>query len=74
MSKPCQRCQHHAQADVDRFVCLVQSPARLIPLPRYQSRDANCASWRRDRYESSTETDRTQTEPTTINPKGIASC
>jgi hypothetical protein len=72
MSRPCQRCQHHAQADVDRHVCLVQSPARLIPLHQYQARDAACPDWRRTRYP--TETDRTQTERLQPNHKGITPC
>jgi len=72
MSKPCTTCAHHKLAHVDRHVCAATDPMNLIPLAQYQARDANCASWRRTRYP--TETDRTQTEPTTINPKGIASC
>ena len=55
MSKPCQRCQHHAQADVDRFVCLATTPMHVIPLAQFQARDARCPDWRRDRYESTTE-------------------
>ncbi len=64
MSKPCQRCQHHAQADVDRFVCLATTPMHVIPLAQFQARDAACPDWRRDRFQTEP-----KTEPTTINPK-----
>jgi hypothetical protein len=66
MSRPCQRCQHHAQADVDRFVCLAPAHVHVIPLRQYQARDAACPDWRRTRYPTEPKTDR-QTEPST-NP------
>ncbi|RCX11843.1 hypothetical protein IP95_01613 [Extensimonas vulgaris] len=58
MSRPCAACAHHAQAHVDRFVCLAPSPARLIPLEQFQARDAHCHEWRRDRFQTEQKTDK----------------
>jgi hypothetical protein len=69
MSKPCQRCQHHAQSALDRFVCLVPAHVHVIPLAQFQARDAACPDWRRTRYQTDHQTERLQP-----NPKGTTPC